>query len=186
MRVSTLICTIAASMLLAQSALAADSKLEIRVIHAKKGAAKKSVDNRLRGLASDLKGLPFDSYKLIDAHKKIMSPKERVSLEFPGKNKKRFLVVNSLGSERSGKQRFSLSIRDLKFNTKVAVPDGGTILVGGPRYDGGTIFFAITAQDSVKSRRVKSNKRVTPRQVAPNKRVSPVRKKVNKRRKITR
>ena len=140
--------------LLALPAFAGDSKIEIRVIEATPGMGGKKVDPKLKKLAKDLKPLPFKEYKVTDQHRKVMKARERVSFEFPGpKGEKRFLKVTSHGKQRGGNLRFQLSIQKLRFDTLVAVPDGGTILVGGPRHGGKTIFFAVTASESVKGRR---------------------------------
>lgn len=128
--------------------------VELRVIEAGKGDdGAVDVDKRLSGLAKDLKTLPFKKFDLKDAHTSLVQEGERVSLEIPvlgkkgAKDKKRFLVVAAHGRQSGGKLRFSLGIEALKFDTLVAVPDGGTIIVGGPRGDGGTaILFAFTAK----------------------------------------
>jgi hypothetical protein len=140
----------------AGAALAAKPKtrVEIRVIEAVPGVTDKPVvDKKLSALARDLKSLPFKEYKLRDAHQKNMTVGERVSFQFPGpKGENRFLVVSSHGEQSGGKLRFQLTIKELKFDTLVAVPEGGTLLVGGPRYGKSTIFFAVTAKKSVKTR----------------------------------
>lgn len=146
------------SALFALSAEAAPKRvrLEIRVIEATPGAGPQKVDPRLFALAKDLRAFPFKSYALKDAHQKVMSPGERVSFEFPGKGpKERFLVATFHGEQADGKLRFQLTIRDLKFDTLVAVPDGGTLLVGGPRHGQNTIFFAVTAKKSIAAERAK-------------------------------
>lgn len=126
--------------------------VELRVIEASKGDDVLNVDPRLSGLAKDLKNLPFKSFQLKDAHTSLVQEGERVSLEIPvlgkkGKDKKRFLVVAAHGRQNGGKLRFSLGIEALKFDTLVAVPNGGTIIVGGPRGDGGNaVLFAFTAR----------------------------------------
>jgi hypothetical protein len=128
--------------------------VELRVIEGMKGGGKDGVDvdKRLSSLAKDLKNLPFKSFVLKDAHTSLVQEGERVSLEMPvlskkGKDKKRFLVVAAHGRQTGGKLRFSLGIEALKFDTLVAVPDGGTIIVGGPRGDAGNaVLFAFTAK----------------------------------------
>lgn len=141
---------------LAQTSLAAKPKtrVEIRVIEATPGMAEKpAVDAKLKPLARDLRSLPFKAFELRDAHQKNMVPGERVSFEFPGpKGERRFLVVSSHGEQSGGKLRFQLTIKELKFDTLVAVPDGGTVLIGGPRHGKSTIFFAVTAKKSVGAR----------------------------------
>ena len=127
--------------------------VELRVIEAGKGdGSDADVDEKLRGLAKDLKTLPFKKFELKDEHTSLVQEGERVSLEIPvlnkkNKDKKRFLVVAAHGRQAGGKLRFSLGIEALKFDTLVAVPDGGTIIVGGPRGDGGNaVLFAFTAK----------------------------------------
>ncbi len=128
--------------------------VELRVIEAVKGDAGDGVDvdKKLQGLAKDLKNLPFKKFDLKDEHTSLVQEGERVSLEIPvlskkGKDKKRFLVVAAHGRQSGGKLRFSLGIEALKFDTLVAVPDGGTIIVGGPRGEGGNaVLFAFTAK----------------------------------------
>jgi hypothetical protein len=107
-------------------------------------------------LARDLKSLPFRTFRLRDAHTSVVVEGERVSLEIPGaalqqatdKKGRRFLVVSAHGRQAAGgKLRFSLGIEALKFETLVAVPEGGTIIVGGPRGDNGNaVLFAFTAR----------------------------------------
>ncbi|MDP2344218.1 MAG: hypothetical protein Q8O67_24885 [Deltaproteobacteria bacterium] len=128
--------------------------VELRVIEGEKGddSGPAVVDKRLSGLAKDLKNLPFKSFQLKDQHTSLVAEGERVSLEIPvlskkGKDKKRFLVVAAHGRQAGGKLRFSLGIEALKFDTLVAVPEGGTIIVGGPRGEGGSaVLFAFTAK----------------------------------------
>lgn len=142
-----LIAAIAAATFAGPAAAAGEQvQLEIRVIEAKAGA-REDIDPRLKALAKDLRSLPFRQYRLVDNHKKTLGPGERLSFQFPGPGKQdeRFLVVTSQG-EKGGKLRFSLQIDALKFRTNVAVPNGGTILVGGPRTEGGNMLFAVTAR----------------------------------------
>lgn len=129
-------------------------RLQIRVIEAAPGPGPQQVDPRLNALAKDLRSLPFVRYDLKDAHEKVMAPAERVSFEFPGRSgERRFLVVTSHGEQTGGKLRFQLTIAELKFDTLVAVPDGGTILVGGPKHGGKTVFFAVTAKKAIAAHR---------------------------------
>ena len=119
--------------------------VEIRVIEAQPGGGAQTVDPKLASLARDLKSLPFKGFKLIDAHQTAVSAGERVSVEFPGKTK-RFISVAAHGRQAGGKLRFQLSIAELKFDTLVAVPEGGTIVVAGPKHEGATLMFALTAR----------------------------------------
>ncbi len=131
----------------AQAARGETFQVELRVLEAVPGAGPADIDPKLQGLARDLKGLPFKSIRLFDHHSTSVVQGQRVSFEFPGKQgQKRFLVVAAHGRQSGGKLRFQLSIDELKFDTLVAVPDGGTIVVAGPKHDGKTLMFAVTAK----------------------------------------
>jgi hypothetical protein len=132
--------------------------IELRVIEGERAGASDRggaavIDKKLAPLAKDLQTLPFKRFTLRDAHTSLVQDGERVSLEIPsdtgGKKGpgKRFLVVSAHGRQAGGKLRFSLGIDAVKFDTLVAVPDGGTIIVGGPRgKDGNVVLFAFTAK----------------------------------------
>jgi hypothetical protein len=106
------------------------------------------IDPALMPLAKDLKSLPFKKFKLLDSFQKSMDIGERISFQFPGKGKKdeRFLIVTSHGKQFDGKLRFQLTIKALHFDTLVAVPDGGTILVAGPVHRADILMLAVTAK----------------------------------------
>jgi hypothetical protein len=127
--------------------------VELRVIEGEKGSGDPVVDKRLSALRKDLVNLPFRNFTLKDSHTSLVQSGERVSLEIPGdakakgKDKGRFLVVAAHGRQPGGKLRFTLTIDAVKFDTVVSVPDGGTIIVGGPRGSSGkALLFAFTAK----------------------------------------
>jgi hypothetical protein len=140
----------AAALLVALPALSAPSEryqVDIRVIEATPGSSEKQVvDPKLKAFARDFKNLPFQSLQLRDAHSTSVQAGERVTLEFPSDKKKRILVVAAHGKQSGGKLRFQLTIDSLKFDTLVAVPERGTIVVAGPRHAGKTLMFALTAR----------------------------------------
>ncbi len=130
--------------------------VDVRIIECERSAAgqpaEPQIDKGLAGLAKDLSTLPFRSFVLKDAHSSVVQSGGSLSLEIPGPSNgptkgKRFLVVAAHGRQAGGKLRFSLGIEAVRFDTLVAVPDGGTIIVGGPRAEGGkVILFALTAK----------------------------------------
>lgn len=128
--------------------------VELRVIEGTPGGGgdKQVVDPRLAAFAKDLKPLPFKQLKLVDSHTTSVRGGERISLEIPapaakkGQAKRRFLQVAAHGRQPGGKLRFQLSIDALKFDTLVAVPNGGTILVAVPKSQGPATLFAFTAR----------------------------------------
>lgn len=125
--------------------------IELRVIEGsgKGGGDTQTVDPKLAQFAKDLRALPFKELKLVDSHTTAIREGERVSLEIPGTTKagkKRFLQVSAHGRQSGGKLRFQLTIDALKFDTLVAVPDGGTIFVAVPKGQGPALLFAFTAR----------------------------------------
>ncbi len=115
----------------------------IQVIEASKTG--KKIDPRLKSLKKDLRDLPFTSFTLQDRHQVKVKNGDRVSFEFPSSKGKRFLKVTAHGQQKSGKLRFQLTIDELKFDTLVAVPNRGTILIGGPRNGKNVMLLAVTA-----------------------------------------
>jgi hypothetical protein len=126
---------------------AAAFEVQVRVIEAAR-AERFEVDPPILPLANDLKALPFQSFHLADQTQKSLRANERLQFQFPGQGKKdeRFLVVTAHGEQKGGKLRFQLAIDALKFDTLVAVPNGGTILVAGPTKGEKTLIFAVTAR----------------------------------------
>jgi hypothetical protein len=122
--------------------------VELRVIEGIPGDnATQKVDPRLAAFAKDFKALPFKEIKLKDDQTSVIREGERVSLEIPGgkKGKPRFLKVQAHGRQSGGKLRFQLTVESLKFDTLVAVPDGGTVLVALPKKKDNAVLFAFTA-----------------------------------------
>lgn len=147
--------TLAAALLAASPASAAPSTdrflVELRVIEGSGSAAggAQTVDPKLARFAKDLRALPFKELKLVDSQTTSIREGERVSLEIPGltkAGKKRFLQVAAHGRQAGGKLRFQLTIDALKFDTLVAVPNGGTIFVAAPKSGGPALLFAFTAK----------------------------------------
>ncbi len=125
--------------------------VELRVIEGSGtgGGDAQVVDPKLARFAKDLRALPFKELKLVDSQTTAIREGERVSLEIPGltkAGKKRFLQVAAHGRQAGGKLRFQLTIDALKFDTLVAVPDGGTIFVAAPKGGGPALLFAFTAK----------------------------------------
>lgn len=126
-------------------------EVQVRVIEASPGD-KLWVDPTLLPLAKDLSTLPFKTFKLADQHAKTLAHGEKLRFQFPGHGKvdERFLVVTAHGKQQGGKLRFQLAIEALDFDTLVAVPDGGTIIVGGPSQKRDqSLLFAVTAKKHV-------------------------------------
>lgn len=121
--------------------------LDLRVIEAtgrRSGAPR--VDGRLRSLARDLGTLPYGSYTLKDQQRTRLTKGSRASIEFRGPSgARRFLQVGARGSQ-GGKLKFDLAIPEMRFNTRVSLKNGGTLVIGGPRSKKGTLIFVVTAR----------------------------------------
>lgn len=127
----------------AEPAFAGDGyRIEIRIISAQPTGGK--IDPQLKRYASDLKAMPFKSFRQLDFHSKQLKKGETVSMQFPGPGR-RFLKVQANGT-KGGKHRFKLAIDALRFKTMVRIPNNGTLIVGGPKHDKGVILMAITAK----------------------------------------
>ncbi|MFH1812001.1 MAG: hypothetical protein ABIJ09_24900 [Pseudomonadota bacterium] len=116
--------------------------MEIRVISAQPGTA--TIDPALKSYQRDLQAMPYKSFKLLDAHSKTLRKGETVSMQFPGESN-RFMKVKANG-QKDGKLSFSIAIDELRFRTSVRIPDNGTLIVGGPKYENGVILLAVTAR----------------------------------------
>ena len=122
-------------------------EIGVRIITAK-SKGKFKVDKKLKPLSKDLRALPFKKFKQRDMHKKVLRSSEQVSLQFPsGKGNPQLLSIQAHGKQPNGKLGFTLAIDNLDFKTRVALPDGGTILVAGPKHNKETVLFSVTARE---------------------------------------
>ena len=122
-------------------------EIGVRIITAKR-KGKFKVDKKLKPLSKDLRALPFKKFRQRDMHKKVLRSSEQVSLQFPsGKGDPQLLSIQAHGKQPNGKLGFTLAIDNLDFKTRVALPDGGTILVAGPKHNKETVLFSVTARE---------------------------------------
>ncbi len=134
---------LAFSLLGAAPVQAKDSyQINIRVISAKSTGT--GIDAALKPFARDLQAMPFKSFKLLDSQRKSMRKGESVSMQFPGP--RRFLKVKAIGRQ-GNKFRFDIAIDALHFRTRAAIPEHGTLVIGGPKYQGGVILLALSASE---------------------------------------
>ncbi len=136
-------------------------EIGVRIITANpKG--KRKVDRKLKPLKRDLRSLPFKRFIQKDAHKKVLQSSEKVSVEFPSpKGKPQLLSIQAHGKQPNGKLEFTLAIKELNFKTRVALPDGGTILVAGPKHKKETVLFSVTAREFIAAQMGKSHQPTT-------------------------
>lgn len=131
-------------LLAATQARAADNYgIEIKIISAQPEGS--GVHPSLQKYANDFKNMPFKKFELLDSQTKRLKKGETVTMQFPGPGK-RFLKVRASGV-KNDKLGFTLSIDAMKFKTTVRIPDRGTLIVGGPKYEKGVVLLAVTAHN---------------------------------------
>jgi hypothetical protein len=138
---------------LAQPAAAAKKSSErfdvtLQIIEASGQGGEKNIDPKLKRLAKDLGAMPFQKFVQRDKSALVLEEGSKVSLEFPGakKGQRRFLELAAHGKQPNGKLRFALTIAELKFNTLLAIKDGGTVVYVGPRHQKSNLIFVLTAR----------------------------------------
>jgi len=130
--------------LLFASAAAAQMNVRLRVIVASNDG--RAVDPSLRDLHNQLGSLfSFTSYRLIREDHLSLYPSLPAAIQArPG----RFIEVTLLRQYAEGAELKIRVIREGRdiLNTMVRLSRGRTVLIGGPRYDGRVIIFALSAR----------------------------------------
>ncbi len=126
--------------LLAPAAARAGGSVTVRVtvIHASKKGHK--VDARLRSLKRQLSSFAFTSYQLVGQHSVSVGFGQTGKVTLPGG---RALQVVPQRRDPDGKLRVRLVIKGL-VDTTYAIAQGGTLIIGGPPYQGGVLILAVT------------------------------------------
>lgn len=112
--------------------------VRVTVIHASKKGHK--VDARLRGLKRQLASFAFTSYKLLSQRSVSVGFGQTGKVSLPGG---RVLKVVPERRDKGGKLKVRLTIAHL-VDTTYAIAQGGTLIIGGPRYKGGVLILAVT------------------------------------------
>ena len=103
-------------------------------------------DPQLRGIITELKTVfRFTSYRLLKQNRLALSQGQTGRVNLPGN---RILSVTPTGS-RGNRTQMGLRINKKQrqiFETQIELLKGGTLTVGGPRYENGYLLLNITSE----------------------------------------
>ena len=115
--------------------------VELKVIHATT-AVKAQMDPKLKSLASQLKKLPFNSYRLKDRTMLRLKDASKGSVQLPGGE---WVEIKALGlGEDKKRLRLRIEIGKNTFKATVAIAAGARVVLKGPRFQGGTLVLVLT------------------------------------------
>jgi len=117
------------------------ARIEVWVIHASRQGDE--VDPRLAPLKRQLKGFSFSAYQLIERRIESVPAGAALEMALPGE---RTLKITPEGHEE-GRRRVRLEIPGL-VNTTYLVDQGGTLIVGGPKHQGGNLILAVALREA--------------------------------------
>lgn len=112
--------------------------MRVTVIHASNDGDE--VDPRLEELRRQLSAFNFTAYRILDIHRRRLEFQQQASIALPGD---RTLTVTPLTRDREGHLRVRLAIGDL-IDTTYTIAEGASLIVGGPRHDGGHLILAVS------------------------------------------
>jgi len=118
------------------------AKVDVTVIHAKKGPP--HLNASLQPLWDTLRqtfGEKFAHYEVLDRTSKSVDSGAPVEVKLP--NGERFAAIYNGITPDKGLLRVNLEMGE--FRTKVRIHDGGTFFQAGQKHDGGTLIIAIRA-----------------------------------------
>ena len=118
--------------------------IKVDVIYASNERA--FIDKKISRIVNDLKNLfAYSNYELIDIHS--LETKYHQTGQIPLPNASRLQIVPL--AEQAGYILLNVLVNRSNgyiMNTNFRIINGGTILVGGPRYKKGVLVFAITVE----------------------------------------
>ena len=123
----------------ARPASAAPVQLGIRIVHAHSRMT--MVDPRIAELAKDFAKLKFTAYELKDEAAFSLELGSTGRMQLPSKD---WMFVRPVALGEDGKLRLELVVERLKFRSTVVIAPQGTLAVGGPAYDDGSLILAVT------------------------------------------
>lgn len=113
-------------------------KVEVSVIHASN--RDNFVDPRLEDLKRQLSAFNFTSYRLLDTHSLNLRFNTTGSITLPGD---RVVTVTPKSRDEDGRLRLRLTLGDA-IDTTYSISEGASLIIGGPRHDGGHLILAVT------------------------------------------
>ncbi|HSI02909.1 MAG: hypothetical protein ACAI38_00220 [Myxococcota bacterium] len=136
------ILTAIAYLSLAAPAFAAEPvTLGVKVIYAHNKAT--GIDPKLKKLAKDLSSLKFTAYELKDEAQLSLELGATGRVQLPTKE---WLFVKPRDIDQYGKLRVDLEIEKIKLKTTSIIAKDGTLAIGGPAFQDGTLILAISRE----------------------------------------
>lgn len=120
-------------------AFAQSPRVDVRVyvIHASNEGDE--IDPRLEDLRRQLEVFQFSFFRLLDVHARTLPFGSAAAIALPGE---RTLSIVPQRHDSEGRLRLRLKIGDI-IDTTYTIAEGGTLIVGGPRHDGGHLILAV-------------------------------------------
>ncbi len=112
-------------------------RVEVTVIHASNDGDE--VDPRLEDLKRQLSSFDFSAFRLLDTHVRTLALAETGEFSLPGD---RLLTITPRSRDQEGRLRVHLSIGGV-IDTTYTIAEGASLIVGGPRHDGGHLILAV-------------------------------------------
>jgi hypothetical protein len=119
--------------------------LDVKIIYAHNKAT--GIDPKLKKLAKDLSSLKFTAYELKDEASLALELGATGRVQLPTKE---WLLVRPRDIDANDKLRVDLEIEKIKLKTTSTIAKDGTLAIGGPAYQDGTLIIAIS-RDTVKA-----------------------------------
>jgi hypothetical protein len=113
--------------------------LDVKVIYAHNKTT--GIDPKLKKLAKDLSSLKFTAYELKDEAALQLELGSTGRVQLPTKE---WLSVRPRELADDGKLRVDLEIEKIKLKTTSTIAKDGTLAIGGPAYQDGTLILAIS------------------------------------------
>jgi hypothetical protein len=115
-------------------------KVDVMVVYANNSG---QVDPRLRGLKEQLAMMNFTGYQVLSTHTAALGTGQDQAFAIEGGRKMEITVVSF--TETSVRVRIELFKGSEKtIDTTVNIRNGRTFLMGGPKYQGGSLIFPLT------------------------------------------
>lgn len=116
-------------------------QLGVKIIYAHNKAT--GIDPKLKKLAKDLSSLKFTAYELKDEAALALELGATGRVQLPTKE---WLLVRPREIDQHDKLRVDLEIEKIKLKTTSTIAKDGTLAIGGPAYQDGTLILAITRE----------------------------------------
>lgn len=122
-----------------------EHQLLVRVIYAHN--QRTHVDKELKKLVESFPKKDFSAFELRDHATFQMALHSRSRMQLPNK---KWMSITALDVSAEGKIRIRLESKALKFKTVVSIAKGGTVAVGGPKFENGVLILAVTRNNNTK------------------------------------